>query len=283
MNNYIDWFEQLLKDDNFISSDKYYRNAFSSGYLYKKRDYLYKFGRPWRGKIQKPVVLDQLIKKRKSIVIGHSDIPVTISDLKKLKKFGFKIVYGINTYNLENFSYSIPLGLTNNSNESAAHNILGNTSHFKSAHENSNLIQSYDGSIYVNFNKQNNITVRSEVLSIINNSKGVIYRESEISNQGRIQFLKDLREYSIVLAPEGNGFDTHRLWETLYMGGTPLIKRSNYLPKILNELPVIVVDDWLDLNNKRKIERLWESAQSNRFHSNYLEASYWLNLLDKSC
>lgn len=279
MANYPEWFDKLLRSDDFISSDKYFFNSRAGGYIYKKRDYLYKFGRAWRGKIQFPVILDKLISNKRILVVGHSDIPVTFQDLEKLKLLNFKKIYGTNTFNLEDFSYSIPIGLTNNSRESQAHIILGNTGHFRSAHEHSNLNYEFNGSIYVNFNIQNNSKIRTEALNSIKNLRGVVYAEPVLSNQGRIQFLKGLREHSMVLTPEGNGIDTHRLWETLYMGGTPIIKRSNYLPTILSELAVIIVDDWKELQDEQKIEQRWVIAQSKRSQLKYLEASYWLNII----
>ena len=44
--------------------------------------------------------------------------------------------------------------------------------------------------------------------------------------EGRKEFLKDIRNHEFVLCPRGNGVDTHRLWETLYMGSIPIVKND---------------------------------------------------------
>ena len=47
-----------------------------------------------------------------------------------------------------------------------------------------------------------------------------------------------------MLCPRGNGLDTHRAWETLYLGRIPVVKRSAMDAVFDDELPVIFVNDW---------------------------------------
>lgn len=49
-----------------------------------------------------------------------------------------------------------------------------------------------------------------------------------------------------VLSPPGNGMDCHRTWEALYLGATPVVK-SKYWPFSNFQLPVVKVEDWVDL------------------------------------
>jgi hypothetical protein len=279
---YDEWFTDLIKSDSFISSDKYLDNQKKGSYIYKKRDYLFKFGRGWRGKIQCPVVIDRLLKKSAVLVTGHSDIPLTLSDLGTLQRIGFKKVYGTNTLNLEGFSESIPLGLTNDCDDSPFHRILGNTSHFKKAHESTSLIQDYTGSIYVNFTSSNNEKVRATVIKLVKDRPNTKFEDLVISDTNRIDFLASCRGHSFVLAPEGNGYDTHRLWETLYMGGTPIIKYSPYIPTILTELPVVIVNSWTQIVDEEFLEVSWQNAQNKRENLRYLEIEYWLDRMSKS-
>ena len=37
------------------------------------------------------------------------------------------------------------------------------------------------------------------------------------------EYLGELKQYRFVACPRGNGVDTHRLWETIYLGSTPVI------------------------------------------------------------
>jgi hypothetical protein len=83
----------------------------------------------------------------------------------------------------------------------------------------------------------------------------------------------------MVPCPEGNGFDTHRLWETLYMGGTPIVKKCDYLPAALKHLPVIVLSSWNKIHDSRNLEEQWHLAQSKRINFEYLTSTYWLNYI----
>lgn len=54
-------------------------------------------------------------------------------------------------------------------------------------------------------------------------------------------------DFAFVISPEGNGPDTHRLWEALALGCVPVVKR-NFLSAFLADLPVLVVDDWRQIS-----------------------------------
>lgn len=279
---YDEWFTNLIQSDSFISSDKYFVNRKKGNYVYKKRDYLFNFGRGWRGQIQYPVIIDRLFETSSVLVTGHSDVPLTLADLGMLQRIGFKKVYGTNTLNLEGFAESIPLGLTNDCDDSPFHRVLGDTSHFKKAHENTSLIQDYTGSIYVNFTVTNNEKERGEAIKFVKDRANTKFENLVMSDSNRIDFLANCRAHSFVLSPEGNGYDTHRLWETLYMGGTPIIKHSPYLPTVLTELPVVIVNSWTQIVDEKFLEVSWQNAQNKRENLRFLEIQYWLDRIGKS-
>jgi hypothetical protein len=60
--------------------------------------------------------------------------------------------------------------------------------------------------------------------------------------------LKRLSTYEFCLCPEGNGTDTHRLWECLYLKVVPIVIESEFT-KILqsNCIPVVVLHEWSEL------------------------------------
>jgi len=47
-----------------------------------------------------------------------------------------------------------------------------------------------------------------------------------------------------VLCPDGNGPDTHRTWETLYLGSFPIVERHVFTERFAEELPLLIVDNW---------------------------------------
>jgi hypothetical protein len=83
---------------------------------------------------------------------------------------------------------------------------------------------------------------------------------NEIVN--KIQFLnkiqpmdnfKRLSNYEFCICPEGNGIDTHRFWEALYLKCVPVVIRNPLIDIIqkTTNLPMIVIKDWneFDHNN----------------------------------
>jgi len=77
-------------------------------------------------------------------------------------------------------------------------------------------------------------------------------------------------KYRFILAPRGNGVDTHRFWESLYRGSIPVVQKSIWLEnlRILN-LPHLAVDTLMAGDfpkdqfkfvgeiNPMKVESLW--------------------------
>jgi hypothetical protein len=59
------------------------------------------------------------------------------------------------------------------------------------------------------------------------------------------EYRSDLCASRFVLCPEGTGMDTHRVYEALLCGATPVVLRSALTPLYAN-YPICVVDSWTD-------------------------------------
>jgi hypothetical protein len=70
--------------------------------------------------------------------------------------------------------------------------------------------------------------------------------------------IQRLSEHEFCICPEGNGVDTHRLWEALYVKTIPIVIKSDFTDILLeNSVPIVVLDDWSQLD------------ESNLDYSNY--------------
>ena len=59
-------------------------------------------------------------------------------------------------------------------------------------------------------------------------------------------YMKTLSEYKLSICPEGNGVDTHRIWESLLVETLPVV--NLILQKIFHQLvSLFIIDDWKDL------------------------------------
>jgi hypothetical protein len=88
-----------------------------------------------------------------------------------------------------------------------------------------------------------------------------------------ILFCNNLLKYAFCLCPRGNGIDTHRLWEALYMGCIPICK--DYPAHQFDEpLPILFVQDWNEITTEL-LEQTYKNIDRSLFNSNLLKMSYW--------
>ena len=99
-----------------------------------------------------------------------------------------------------------------------------------------------NNNIYFNFNIMTNRDKRQEVFNIIS-SKNI----QNIPNMDYHNYLKILSSYKFAICPEGNGIDTHRFWECLYLKVIPICLKNNVTEYYANEYPVLLLDNWNDL------------------------------------
>lgn len=94
---------------------------------------------------------------------------------------------------------------------------------------------------------------------------------------GRIkpqEFDKLSKQYSHIAAVRGNGVDTHRLWESLYRGITPIVEKSAWWDSLAELFPEVdVIDEWSHENVRRVLAK-YRGPQSYRLNP-ALWMPYW--------
>ena len=125
----------------------------------------------------------------------------------------------------------LPIGIANSQWEH------GNLMLFNDAHFIENITKI--NKVYFNFNTNTNSSKRKICYNSIKN------KLEWLSNIAPIENLKRLSTYEFCICPEGNGVDTHRLWECLYLKVVPVVIESEFT-KILqvNEIPIFILDKW---------------------------------------
>lgn len=95
--------------------------------------------------------------------------------------------------------------------------------------------------IYMNFTTVTNVQKRKSCAEAFVNDPRVVVREGLAVPD----YYDDLCRSKFVLCPEGTGIDTHRVYESILCGATPVVLR-NSLSHLYDRLPVCIVDKWTD-------------------------------------
>lgn len=111
---------------------------------------------------------------------------------------------------------------------------------------------------------------RSELYSKLKNNKYIEFLENRVPCN---QILRMYNNYQFVISPHGRGLDCHRTWE-LFMLGCIVIVKTSSLDNMYtnNDLPVVIIDNWDDLNTNLS-EKLNQWYQE-KFHLTSTENIY---------
>jgi hypothetical protein len=60
------------------------------------------------------------------------------------------------------------------------------------------------------------------------------------------EYFIEIAKHKYAICPRGNGLDTHRIWECLYLNTIPIVIKDDFIN--IHNLPIIVLDSWDDLN-----------------------------------
>ena len=238
---------------------------------YHKTDFLFYSG-TWRNAVALPYN-----GKSSVIVVGHSDYEVNDNHLDALNSISngsLKYVFCVNGNSRSEQMVPLPLGITNDCADSPIHRVLGNLEQMKLVSEMS-IVKT--NKVYLNINPSTYEGERKRVLEIFKDMPYVTYEKPECSFDGRKAYLKRIKEHDFVLCPRGNGIDTHRLWETLYMGSIPIVVYSD-VHKNLLDLPILFIKEWEDITEEFLDRKLTE-FDNKKWNMEKLDICYWEKLI----
>jgi hypothetical protein len=73
-----------------------------------------------------------------------------------------------------------------------------------------------------------------------------------LNNIHPVDNLKRLAKYEFCICPDGNGIDTHRLSECIYLKVVPIVLNSPFIQIMKNNnIPLLILDSWDDYNEKK--------------------------------
>ena len=165
--------------------------------------------------------------KKFNLIIHNSDAPFDADRLRRTLPRALRI-YAINTTVQHPQVTTIPLGFPDSG--------LKHLDKIKPSSD--RYIE-----IYSNFSAGTNVVARAECLKAFEGDPRVVRKEPE----GRTQpeYYEDMCHSKFVLCPEGTGMDTHRIYEALACGATPVVLHGA-LDTLYSKLPVCIVNKWTD-------------------------------------
>lgn len=206
------------------------------------------------------------IKARYILITHNSDNPVA-ADL--VKYIDDKIIhwYGQNVLITHPKITPIPIGL-----ENLYYYTNGNIATIKKEQKEKALEKK--NKILFGFSVTSNPSERQPALDILTKTKTA----EKISGWPNAwDYLKKLNSYKFVAAPPGNGIDSPREWQAMYLGVVPIVKDS-ILTRYYSDigLPVFVVKNWDELLalDEQKLQDIYEKIFP-RFKSPALYFDYW--------
>ena len=164
----------------------------------------------------------------------------------------------------------IPIGL-----ENAWRSNHGKISRFKDS-----VAEDRVWRIFAAFNIGTNLNARSIAANVAVRASNT----DRLTQLSPAQHCESLKKYAFLLSPEGNGLDTHRTWEAMYIGCVPIVSRS-FMSEAFAELglPLWVVDSYdeiLDYDEKALQAKYFEITHGSLRERLYFK--YWRDQIFES-
>ena len=106
----------------------------------------------------------------------------------------------------------------------------------------------YRSLVYCNHNINTNPKHRKKPYEILRGEKWATVHVGS-NGQGFDTYIDNVYNHPFVVCPEGNGIDTHRVWECLYMNTIPIVLK-NINNSFYEDLPILFLNDWEEMEEK---------------------------------
>ena len=123
---------------------------------------------------------------------------------------------------------------------------------------------------YLNFATGTNPDERQMLYGLFENESWVT---AEYGRYKFDEYLDNIYNHKFVFSPGGNGMDSHRKWECLYIGTIPIDKMS-VDNQFYQDLPICFVDDWKDITEDFLVQE-YVRIKSNVWNMDKLNFEYW--------
>ncbi len=203
--------------------------------------------------------------RRKYMLITHmSDYPINEVRFKSAPPSIVKW-YAENAIYEDDRLIPIPLGLENHTGRSKG-KFTNHQWFIENVERLKDIIKS--NTLYCNWNPDTNNEARNGITQKLRDNGNGLVTEHGLSFES---YCESLARYQWVVCPPGNGVDTHRVWETLYVGSYPIVLKNRIYKDY--DLPILQVEKWEDVTPKLLSEFSYKWKDRTNFEQ--LKMDYW--------
>ncbi len=132
------------------------------------------------------------------------------------------------------------------------------------------------GLAYLNINRATNFE-RPQIYHLF---EGEPWCMTEYGKNGDdyTRYARMIRSHKFTFCPEGNGMDTHRPWEALYLGSFPIVRKRVFTMFFARFLPFVVIDNWKQIN-EQFLRNKYQEFIGRKWHWETLKMGWWENLI----
>lgn len=203
--------------------------------------------------LRKPIVL----------LLGNSDLPPPSEVFQLSLNPNIRRIFAQNLTNAVSGVEPLPIGI-----ENAWRSNHGRILPFKNARR-----KSHDRMWQIMWGF--NIDTNEEQRMRCANSMVTLTTARRLSKLSPKQHRKALSHFAFCASPPGNGLDTHRTWEAMYLGCVPIVLRSHMTEYYQSAgLPIWLVDDYGDLKSFTEADL---EAKYRQFAEGFGSEALWMD------
>jgi hypothetical protein len=222
-----------------------------------------------------PVVRNDLIVSSpydfpyEKVFIGGGDWEVNSSNFVTRDELKLMIATNLNMEATEKIE-AMPIGVPSFSHDP----IIGNIDKIVQKNSEDKAIRNM---CYMGFRDSTFHTERSHVRNKFGGLSWCTASSYDRTETGYSNYLDCIYNHNFVLCPRGNGIDTHRIWETLYLRSIPIVKKCTAM-SYFNELPILWINDWNEISLEF-LQRNYELIHSKEYNMEKTTISYYVKKL----
>ncbi len=130
------------------------------------------------------------------------------------------------------------------------------------------------------FSTTTNQKIRENLNSVLLENENI----KTISASNHKEYILSLSDYMFNLCPEGNGHDTHRIWESLLVRTIPIVVKSEFTQNLVTlNFPILLLNNWEDLNeiSKKELEAIYKNELKMKNFNDVVTFDYWKNIINR--